>query len=130
MLKKLLAPLAVLFSAILLQGAALAGEADLIVPNFSDSPESFNYLLIGIIISAIGVVFGFWEFLKIKKLPVHKCMADVDDDGLICSMIARNEVKALVIAYVFILLPIVLVATIKLINKFLIIFFTFDSLTL
>ena len=77
MLKKLFAPLAVLFSAILFQGAAYAGEADLVVPNFSTSPDSFNYLVIGMIISAIGVVFGFWEFLKIKKLPVHRCMADV-----------------------------------------------------
>ncbi|MBO7672371.1 sodium-translocating pyrophosphatase [bacterium] len=77
MLKKLFSPLAILLSALFIGGTAFAGEADLVVPSFSTSPESFNYLVIGIIISAIGVVFGFWEFLKIKKLPVHRCMADV-----------------------------------------------------
>jgi len=77
MLKKLFAPLAAIFSALLMQGAALAGEADLIVPNFSNSPENFNYLVVGISISLIGVLIGFLEFLKIKSLPVHKCMAEV-----------------------------------------------------
>ena len=60
-----------------LGASAFAGEADLIVPDFSTSPESFNYLFIGIIISCIGVIFGFCEFLKIKNLPVHHAMAEV-----------------------------------------------------
>lgn len=77
MLKKLFSPLATLLTALFIGETAFAGEADLIVPNFSNSPESFNYLLIGIIISVLGVIFGFCEFLKIKKLPVHKCMAEV-----------------------------------------------------
>ena len=34
-------------------------------------------MLIGIGISVLGLIFGFIEFLKIKKLDVHKKMADV-----------------------------------------------------
>ncbi len=78
MLKKLFAPLCA-FLAMIFMGAssAFAGEADLVVPNISSSPESFNYLVIGLVISVIGVIFGFIEFLKIKKLPVHHAMAEV-----------------------------------------------------
>ncbi len=78
MLKKLFAPLFAFFAIVFMGcSSAFAGEADLVVPNISSSPESFNYLLIGLVISVIGVIFGFVEFLKIKKLPVHKAMADV-----------------------------------------------------
>ena len=78
MLKKLFAPLFALFAiAIMGCSSAFAGEADLVVPNIASDPTSYNYLLIGLVISVIGVIFGFVEFLKIKKLPVHKAMADV-----------------------------------------------------
>jgi K(+)-stimulated pyrophosphate-energized sodium pump len=56
---------------------AFASEADLVVPNISSNPTSFNLLLIGIGISVLGLVFGFVEFLRIKKMDVHSAMADV-----------------------------------------------------
>ena len=57
---------------------AFASEADLIVPNIkSVNPDFFNYLLIGIGISVIGLIFGFIEFFRIKKLDVHAKMAEV-----------------------------------------------------
>ena len=57
---------------------ALAGEADLVVPSIKDaSLDSYNLLVIGLIISVIGLVFGFIEFLKIKKMEVHTAMAEV-----------------------------------------------------
>ena len=40
----------------------MAGEADLVVPNFAGT-ESFNLLLIGIGIAFVGCVFGFVEYL-------------------------------------------------------------------
>ena len=56
----------------------LAGEADLVVPNIQQlSPDSFNLLLIGMVISLIGCIFGFIEFLRIKKLQVHTAMAEI-----------------------------------------------------
>ena len=57
---------------------AFASEADLVVPSIKNAnPDFFTYLLIGIGISVIGLVFGFIEFFRIKKLDVHSKMAEV-----------------------------------------------------
>ena len=56
----------------------LASEADLVVPNIkSTSIDSYNLLLIGLAVSVVGVIFGFVEFLKVKKISVHDAMAQV-----------------------------------------------------
>ena len=73
--KTMAALCAALFCAV---SPALASEADLVVPSIKDaSLSSYNLLLIGIVISVIGLIFGFIEFLRIKKLEVHAAMADV-----------------------------------------------------
>ncbi len=81
MIKKLFSPkaIAMMFTALLLGiSPSLAGEADLVVPNIQQiSPDSFNLLLIGMVISVIGCVFGFIEFLRIKKMQVHTAMAEI-----------------------------------------------------
>ena len=69
---------ALLFAFICSLMPVYAGEADLIVPDIRTvNPDNYNLLLIGIGISVLGLIFGFIEFLKIKKLDVHKKMADV-----------------------------------------------------
>ena len=81
MIKKLTSPkalMALLASLFMGISPALASEADLVVPSIKDiSPDSFNLLLIGIGISVLGLLLGFIEFLRIKKLDVHKAMAEV-----------------------------------------------------
>ena len=81
MIKKLLAPkslLAALATLLLGISPAFAGDADLVVPSIKTlSPDSFNLLVVGMIISVIGLIFGFIEFLRIKKLDVHSAMAEV-----------------------------------------------------
>ncbi|MBE7709763.1 MAG: sodium-translocating pyrophosphatase [Cyanobacteria bacterium SIG32] len=81
MIKKLLSPkaIAMLFAGLLLGiSPTLAGEADLVVPNIQQiSSESFNLLLVGMVISVIGCIFGFIEFLRIKKMQVHSAMAEI-----------------------------------------------------
>lgn len=74
MVKKILAGmLALLFCA-----PAFAGEANLVVPDIKTlAPHSFNLLMVGLVVSVIGVLFGVVEYFKVKKIPVHKCMADV-----------------------------------------------------
>jgi K(+)-stimulated pyrophosphate-energized sodium pump len=63
---------------LMLISPAFASEADLVVPSIkSANPDFFNYLLIGICIAFIGLVFGFIEFFRIKKLDVHSRMAEV-----------------------------------------------------
>ncbi len=67
-----------LFSLPAMISPALASEADLVVPNIKTaSLSSYNLLLIGIAISVIGLIFGFIEFVRIKKLDVHPRMAEV-----------------------------------------------------
>ena len=57
---------------------AFAGEASLVVPNIKDiSIDSYNLLMIGLIVSIVGVVFGLIEFFKVKKVQVHAAMAEV-----------------------------------------------------
>ena len=73
--KTMAALCAALFCAV---SPALASEADLVVPSIKDaSLSSYNLLLIGIAISVIGLIFGFIEFMRIKKLEVHSAMAEV-----------------------------------------------------
>ena len=57
---------------------SMASEADLKVPNISEiSPDSYTLLLIGLGISVVGLLFGLWKFLEIKKVDVHSAMANV-----------------------------------------------------
>lgn len=81
MIKNFTSPkaLAGLFTAVLMGiSPALASEADLIVPSIKNAnPDFYTYLLIGIAISVIGLIFGFVEFFRIKKLDVHSKMAEV-----------------------------------------------------
>ena len=71
-LKTLLAVIAVMLLGVL---PSAASEADLVVPDITG--DNFKYLLVGIIVSFVGLIFGFIEFAKIKKLVVHKAMAEV-----------------------------------------------------
>ena len=74
MKKTLLTLLALLCTSI----PAFASEADLLVPDIkATSQDSFNLLIIGLIVSVIGIIFGFLEYLKIKKIDVHEAMAHV-----------------------------------------------------
>lgn len=78
MIKRFTAPeaLMAMFAAMLLSiSPALASEADLMVPDITGS--NFKLLVIGIIVSVAGLIFGFIEFSKVKKLEVHTAMADV-----------------------------------------------------
>ncbi|MEE3348518.1 MAG: sodium-translocating pyrophosphatase [Candidatus Gastranaerophilaceae bacterium] len=78
MIKKFAAPKTLLaILALMLVGAvpALASEADLIVPDITG--DNFRLLIWGILVSVAGLIFGFIEFSRIKKLKVHAAMADV-----------------------------------------------------
>lgn len=81
MIKKFTSPMALLATfAVMIFGLspAFASEADLVVPSIKCiSPSSYTLLLIGLGISVIGLIFGLVEFLKIKKLDVHKAMDEV-----------------------------------------------------
>ncbi len=53
---------------------SLAGEADLVVP---DGIKDSTILYWGFLITVVGMLFGLYQFLKVRKLRAHKSMLDV-----------------------------------------------------
>ena len=90
--------------------AAFASEIDLKIPlldveytfgNFSITGSQI--LGYGLIICALGMLFGFYEFCKIKKMPAHKSMLDMA--SLIyetCKTYMKQQAVLLVILEAFI----------------------------
>jgi len=84
MKKHHLLSLAILF---LLPTLSFGSEADLPIPDsansifqlFGSEIAGRSLLLYGFIIIILGLLFGLWQFLRIKKLPVHKSMANVSN---------------------------------------------------
>lgn len=68
---KIIAAALILFSGV----PAFAGEANLIVPKIEG--DNFNYLLTGIIVSVLGLVWGLIAYNQIKKVKAHKAMTDI-----------------------------------------------------
>jgi len=63
--------------------AETGGEASLIVPDLN-KVDFFGInarllLGIGLIVCLLGLVFGLYNYLKVKNLPVHKSMKDVSE---------------------------------------------------
>jgi K(+)-stimulated pyrophosphate-energized sodium pump len=90
--------------------SAWASETDLILPEFNNSFQLFGatmtgreILLWGMLVVVLGLVFGFREFVRIKRLPAHKSMLDVS--ALIyetCKTYLLQQGKLLVALEVFI----------------------------
>ena len=77
-----------------------ASEADLKVP---DSIHDFGILHWGFFIAVLGIVFGIYQFLKIKKLPSHKSMLDIAHVIYkTCSTYLKQQAKFLTILFVFV----------------------------
>jgi K(+)-stimulated pyrophosphate-energized sodium pump len=62
---------------------AAASEAELVLPDLSSQTflglNGRVLLLIGLVISLAGGVFGIMTFIKLRNLPVHKSMRDVSE---------------------------------------------------
>jgi len=65
---------------------AFASEADLKLPDlslpiniFGSSVSGTSILYAGILVTVLGMFFGFIEFIRIKNLPVHKKMLAISD---------------------------------------------------
>jgi K(+)-stimulated pyrophosphate-energized sodium pump len=79
---------------------AMASEADLKVP---ESIKQEKLLYWGFLITALGMLFGFYQYRKIKKLPAHKCMLDIA--GVIyktCATYLKQQGKFLALLFIFI----------------------------
>jgi K(+)-stimulated pyrophosphate-energized sodium pump len=93
---------------------APGGEANLKLPdlsqvNFLGDINGHSLLLIGFVVSFLGVVFGFIIFTQLKKLPVHQSMREISE--LIyetCKTYLITQGKFLLILEIFIAVIIVL----------------------
>ncbi|MCA1826764.1 MAG: sodium-translocating pyrophosphatase [Myxococcales bacterium] len=73
----------VVLFALLLAPAARADEAKLILPDLSSvqflGMTGKSLLLAGLVVCALGLVFGMAIYSQLKRLPVHKAMLDVSE---------------------------------------------------
>ncbi len=78
-----------------------ASEADLVIPQLSSSQNSL--LMVGIGICVLGMLFGFYQFNKVKKLRAHQSMLNVS--GIIyetCKTYLIQQGKFLALLFLFI----------------------------
>lgn len=95
------------FAFIISTPSVFAGEADLKIPDLSlvnfIGISGHNLLIYGLIICALGIIFGLWQSFQIKKLPVHKSMREISE--LIystCKTYLFTQGKFIAILWVFI----------------------------
>ena len=91
------------------------GEANLVLPDLASAPffngavNGRTLLLYGMIISALGLIFGFFTYTRLRDLPVHKSMREISE--LIyetCKTYLITQGKFLLLLWVFIAAVIVL----------------------
>jgi K(+)-stimulated pyrophosphate-energized sodium pump len=54
---------------------AFAGEANLVLPQLNQ--QQHNLLVIGIVVSILGMLFGLYQYKKVEKYHAHQSMLDV-----------------------------------------------------
>jgi K(+)-stimulated pyrophosphate-energized sodium pump len=88
---------------------APGGEANLKLPDvgtvkfFGDSIDGHTLLLIGLVVSVLGMGFGLWIYVQLKGMAVHKSMLDISE--LIyatCKAYMIQQGKFLMILFAFI----------------------------
>lgn len=98
--KKIIKFISRVFALLCLAIPAYASEADLVVP---EAIKSASILYYGFIITFLGLLFGFYQFMRVKKLPAHKSMLDVADVIYkTCVAYLKQQGKFLAILFIFI----------------------------
>ncbi len=90
-------------------GHEAGGEANLVLPRvgsvkfFNDAIDGQKLLMIGLVVGALGLVFGLVIYAQLKNMPVHKSMLDISE--LIyatCKSYMIQQGKFLMLLWVFI----------------------------
>ena len=81
--KRICAVLGAMAALLVFPAAAMASEQDLILPDLHGQKffgiDGHTLLTIGLIIAALGIVFGLVIYGQLKRLPVHRSMLEVSD---------------------------------------------------
>src|SRR4030066_724726 len=97
MLNKTLLLLLTFFSNTLI----FASEANLKIPTLNDDQQSI--LIAGIFICILGLIFGVYQYLRVKKLKTHQSMLDVAQIIFeTCKTYLIQQGKLLIILSIFI----------------------------
>jgi len=81
----------------------MASEADLEMPAGFASDSNTQILYWGFLVVVLGLLFGFWQFSKVRKLKAHKSMLEIGNVIFkTCSTYLKQQGKFLIILFVFI----------------------------
>jgi K(+)-stimulated pyrophosphate-energized sodium pump len=82
---------------------AFASEADLEMPKGFASTNDASILWWGFAIVVLGLLFGFWQFSKVRQLKAHKSMLEIGNVIFkTCSTYLKQQGKFLALLFVFI----------------------------
>jgi K(+)-stimulated pyrophosphate-energized sodium pump len=80
---------------------AFAGEANLVLPQLNQYQH--NLLVIGIMVSILGMLFGLYQYKKVEKFQAHQSMLDVANTIYeTCKTYLIQQGKFLMLLFVFI----------------------------
>jgi K(+)-stimulated pyrophosphate-energized sodium pump len=93
--------LAGMLVALLTPAVAVASEANIVLPELS--AQQSTLLMVGILICLLGMVFGLYQFQKVKKYPAHRSMLDVAETIYeTCKTYLIQQGKFLILLFAFI----------------------------
>ena len=82
---------------------AFASEADLEMPQGFASSSDAGILYWGFAVVVLGLLFGFWQFSKVRKLKAHKSMLEIGNVIFkTCSTYLKQQGKFLLLLFLFI----------------------------
>jgi K(+)-stimulated pyrophosphate-energized sodium pump len=85
---------------LLLPFLVFAGEADLKIPEAVHADPTLYW---GFLVTVLGLLFGVYHYMKIKKLPAHKSMLEISEIIFqTCSTYLKQQGKLLAILFMFI----------------------------
>ena len=93
--------LTILLTTLALPLFAFASEADLEMPAGFASNPSTRILYWGFLIVILGLLFGFWQFNRVKKLKAHKSMLEIGNVIFkTCSTYLKQQGKFLIVLFI------------------------------
>ena len=97
MRKNILSIILILFSPVYI----FAGEANLKIPTLNDNQQTI--LIAGLFICILGMIFGIYQYRKVKRLRAHQSMLDVAQIIFeTCKTYLIQQGKLLIVLFVFI----------------------------
>ncbi len=85
---------------LLMPALTFGSEADLKIP---EAIKDQHILYYGFVVTILGLLFGLYQFMKVKKLPAHKSMLDIAEVIYqTCRAYLKQQGKFLAILFLFI----------------------------